>query len=309
MQTSQFFSKILLFGEYGIIKSSKGLSIPYDSYSGFLSILDQGTNENKVSHNNLSAFSEYLKKINNEILDFDWEKLENDLANKLFFDSNIPKGYGVGSSGAIVAAFYDRYILSKKKFNKILNNENLIYLKNIFGRMESFFHGKSSGLDPLNSYLNSPILIKSEDQIETTKIPTKKSSDENVIFLLDTGFNCETEPMVSLFMDKMQNKEFSKIFNNEFIVSSNKCIEYFLKGEIDLFFINLKKLSSITIKYFKPMIPEKFHELWNEGIKTNDFYFKLCGSGGGGYILGFSKDQDKTKRLMKNNSIEVVSHF
>ena len=57
------------------------------------------------------------------------------------------------------------------------------------------------------------------------------------------------------------------------------------------------------------MIPEKFHELWNEGIKTNHFYFKLCGSGGGGYILGFSKDQDKTKRLMKNNSIEVVSHF
>ena len=51
MQTSQFFSKILLFGEYGIIKSSKGLSIPYDSYSGFLSILDQGTSENKVSHN------------------------------------------------------------------------------------------------------------------------------------------------------------------------------------------------------------------------------------------------------------------
>lgn len=309
MQSSQFFSKILLFGEYGIIKSSKGLSIPYDSYSGFLSILDQGTNENKVSHNNLLVFSEYLKKINNEILDFDWEKLENDLINKLFFDSNIPNGYGVGSSGAIVAAFYDRYVLSKKKFNKTLNNENLIYLKNIFGRMESFFHGKSSGLDPLNSYLNLPILIKSANQIETTKIPIKKSSDGNVIFLLDTGFNCETEPMVSLFMDKMRNKEFSQIFNKKFIAYSNKCIENFLNGEINLFFIDLKKLSSITFKYFKPMIPKKLHELWYEGIKTNDFYFKLCGSGGGGYILGFSKDFDKTKRLMKNNPIEVVSHF
>ena len=309
MQTSQFFSKILLFGEYGIIKSSKGLSIPYYSYSGFLSIEDQGSNEKKVSHNNLLAFSEYLKKINYEISDFDWEKLENDLTNKLFFDSNIPKGYGVGSSGAIVAAFYDRYVLSRKEFNKTLNNEILIYLKNLFGRMESFFHGKSSGLDPLNSYLNLPILIKSADQIETTKFPIKKSFNENVIFLLDTGFSCETEPMVSLFMDKMRNKAFSKIFNEEFIVYSNKCIKNFLKGEINLFFINLKNLSSITIKYFKPMIPEKFHELWYEGIKTNDFYFKLCGSGGGGYILGFSKDFDKTKRLMKNYYIEVVSHF
>ena len=31
--------------------------------------------------------------------------------------------------------------------------------------MESFFHGKSSGLDPLNSYLSIPILIKSKDDI------------------------------------------------------------------------------------------------------------------------------------------------
>ena len=35
--------------------------------------------------------------------------------------------------------------------------------------MESFFHGKSSGLDPLNSYLSIPILINSKDNIEATK--------------------------------------------------------------------------------------------------------------------------------------------
>jgi hypothetical protein len=29
--------------------------------------------------------------------------------------------------------------------------------------MESFFHGKSSGLDPLNSYLSLPILINSTE--------------------------------------------------------------------------------------------------------------------------------------------------
>ena len=29
-----FYSKILLFGEYGIIKDSKGLSIPYNFYNG-----------------------------------------------------------------------------------------------------------------------------------------------------------------------------------------------------------------------------------------------------------------------------------
>ena len=33
-----FYSKILLFGEYGIIKDSRGLSIPYNFYNGALKI-------------------------------------------------------------------------------------------------------------------------------------------------------------------------------------------------------------------------------------------------------------------------------
>ena len=40
-------------------------------------------------------------------------------------------------------------------------------------------------------------------------------------------------------------------------------------------------------------------------LKQNDFYFKLCGSGGED-IFRISKDQDKT-RLMKNNSINCIS--
>ena len=36
MKGPLFFAKILLFGEYGIIKDSKGLSIPYNYYRGAL---------------------------------------------------------------------------------------------------------------------------------------------------------------------------------------------------------------------------------------------------------------------------------
>ena len=36
MKGPLFYSKILLFGEYGIIKDSKGLSIPYNYYKGAL---------------------------------------------------------------------------------------------------------------------------------------------------------------------------------------------------------------------------------------------------------------------------------
>ena len=38
MKAPLFYSKILLFGEYGIIKNSKGLSIPYNFFKGGLKI-------------------------------------------------------------------------------------------------------------------------------------------------------------------------------------------------------------------------------------------------------------------------------
>ena len=47
MKGPLFYSKILLFGEYGIIKDSKGLSIPYSFYNGALK-MDNNLIENKV---------------------------------------------------------------------------------------------------------------------------------------------------------------------------------------------------------------------------------------------------------------------
>ena len=57
------------------------------------------------------------------------------------------------------------------------------------------------------------------------------------------------------------------------------------------------------------MIPKQFHELWKKGIETNDYYLKLCGSGGGGYILGFTENIDKAKEALKGQKLEVVYNF
>jgi mevalonate kinase len=53
--------------------------------------------------------------------------------------------------------------------------------------MESFFHGKSSGLDPLNSYLSIPILINSKNDIKATGIPSQLTVGQGAVFLLDSG--------------------------------------------------------------------------------------------------------------------------
>ena len=63
MKGPLFYSKILLFGEYGIIKDSKGLSIPYNFYKGALIIPDVETPETKKSNAHLMAFSAYLEQI------------------------------------------------------------------------------------------------------------------------------------------------------------------------------------------------------------------------------------------------------
>ena len=49
MKGPLFYAKILLFGEYGIIKDSKGLAIPYNSYKGALKSVSNLTGEAKKS--------------------------------------------------------------------------------------------------------------------------------------------------------------------------------------------------------------------------------------------------------------------
>jgi mevalonate kinase len=57
------------------------------------------------------------------------------------------------------------------------------------------------------------------------------------------------------------------------------------------------------------MIPSAFHALWQKGIDSNAYYLKLCGSGGGGYILGFTKDLDAAKAELAPHKLDVVLRF
>ncbi|MDA9330087.1 mevalonate kinase [bacterium] len=306
MKAPLFYSKILLFGEYGIIKNSKGLSIPYNFFKGGLKLGDFKNEIVKESNRNLINFKNYLKNIDSSIVEFDFIKFENDLKNGMFFDSSIPQGYGVGSSGALVAALYDRYALNKITVLENLTKPKILNLKNVFSKMESFFHGKSSGLDPLNSYLSLPILIHSQNEIETTGIPSQSSNGKGAVFLLDSGTSSETAPMVELFFKSMKNKNYNKIIKENFIKTTDDCVEDFLKGNFNSLFSNMKILSKVVLENFKPMIPKDFHDLWAKGIESDDYFLKLCGSGGGGYILGFSKDFEKTKRSLSNYKLELV---
>ncbi|MBN4070061.1 mevalonate kinase [Olleya sp. AH-315-F22] len=309
MKGPLFYSKILLFGEYGIIKDSKGLSIPYNFFKGALKKDENPSKDAIQSNENLKKFVAFLETIDTDIVLFDLVKLKQDITAGMYFDSSIPQGYGVGSSGAIVAAFYDKYAQNKITVLENLTRKKLLKLKTIFSEMESFFHGKSSGLDPLNSYLSLPILINSKDNIEATGIPSQQNSGKGAVFLLDSGIIGKTAPMVGIFMENMKQEGFRKMLKDQFIKHTDACVDDFLKGDIKSLFSNTKQLSKVVLNHFKPMIPKQFHELWKKGIETNEYYLKLCGSGGGGYILGFTENISIAKQSLSAYKLKVVYNF
>ncbi|MDP2888617.1 MAG: hypothetical protein Q8P34_06560, partial [Bacteroidota bacterium] len=110
---SVFNSKLLLFGEYGLMFDAMALSVPFDRFSGFLDF--DADHSHQESSDEIRKFYAHLKtgadshKLH---FAFDLESLKTDLERGLYFNSNIPQQYGVGSSGALVAALFSRYAAS-----------------------------------------------------------------------------------------------------------------------------------------------------------------------------------------------------
>ena len=309
MKSSLFYSKILLFGEYGIIKNSKGISIPYDLFKGFLKIGDLNNKIVKKSNGKLNDFYRYLVSSNEINSLFGLEQFKSDIDGGLYFESSIPEGYGIGSSGALVAAVYDSYAIDKVTILENLDSEKILSLKKVFSIMESFFHGKSSGLDPLNSYLSLPILINSKTDIKTTGIPFQNRKGKGGFFIIDSGLSSDTESLVKYFIESMNNEDFKNIFESSFVNVTDKCVDDFLDGNFKNLFTNIKSLSKIVFDNFKPMIPDSFYKVWENGLKSEDYILKLCGSGGGGYILGFTKDLNKAQKQLSEYNFKVVYRY
>lgn len=311
IKESLYYAKILLFGEYGIIEDAMGLSIPYSQYQAQFSFDKRESEAAQKSNGHLRNYLAFLKDLAAQgtlPAALDLARLEADIAEGMHFDSSIPQGFGVGSSGALVAAVYDRYAVEKINANDPLTGEQIAQLKGILGQLEGYFHGRSSGMDPLICYLKIPILIDNKKDLGTVQLPAEKAG-AGAIFLLNTGEPGETQPLVNLFLERLKQDGFRNMIRTEFKKYNDECIHSFLKGDVKPLFKSLRKLSALALENFKPMIPDLFHQLWKQGIDSRAYYLKLCGSGGGGYILGFTQDYAKASRMLKDYQLEVIYRF
>lgn len=308
-----FYGKILLFGEYGVIFNSMALTIPYTHFKGELSFVSKYKYTDfewaKNSNLSLKEYAEHLVKLQSEGgtgCSLDLDKFQRELDKGMYFESTIPQGYGIGSSGALVAAIYDRYAEEKIKSDRRLSPKSVYRLKDIFSRMEAFFHGKSSGLDPLNCYIQYPLLIKNSKDIVTVAIPRNKFDKTGAIFLVNSGKPGKTAPLVKHFLENYEEPSFKRMIDEEFIPTNNACIESLLAGQGNQFFESLKNLSGLQFDYFKKMIPESINDIWEDGLNSGEFSMKLCGSGGGGFMLGFSQDFEKAQLRLAKHQMEVI---
>ena len=303
MNKKKFFSKILLFGEYGIIKNSKALVIPYKKFYGSLKFSSKLDNVQKDSNINLKQLSKYIKNkefVSNKINTL---KLDSDIENGLYFESTIPESNGLGSSGSVVAAIYESY---KKE---VFVDFQISDLKLIFSLMESFFHGQSSGIDPLCCYVQKPLLVESKNSINTIDTPPQNIDSKRTLFLLDTECKGNTQGLVEIFLNKLRQKDFEVFFENEFVVATNNSITNFLERKYEDFESNFIELSKKTFNNFQEMIPINYKNLWIDGIEKKDYYLKLCGSGGGGFLIGLTSDFDKVQKLFPTKKIEALYRF
>ena len=281
MLENTYPAKILLLGEYTILNGSKALAIPYNKFSGKWSFGPLETPDSILSHSNLRSF---LAHRSEEYLDF--ARLKNDIENGLWFDSNIPHGYGVGSSGALIAAIFKTYGL---------NPGPILQDKVSLARLEDFFHGSSSGIDPLVSLIQKPLLIHSFDDVETLDGRLNLAG----FFLLNTGKPRQTGPLVSIYQEKMKDPEFKRGCAEVLSREVNFAIQEILGNDYSNLFHHLWLISKFQWEYFPEMIPTQMRGLWSRGLESGDYILKLCGAGGGGYILGFS---DKLSTEQKKNT-------
>ena len=256
-----YYSKVILFGEYSMIFDATALMVPLQQFSARWKLGKLTMPRAKKSNESICLFRDYLAGQGDLKKYIDIESLSKDLRFGLNLASNVPSGYGLGSSGTLVAAVYDRYARQ--------HIDDLMQLKTIFGEMESYFHGSSSGIDPLQCYLGQPFRI-SPQGVELIDAGFLKKDIH--VCLIDTKIKSNTRPLVQHFKEKRQDEAFLSAFQRDYVPHVTDCINHLIDDANEAFFNSLAQLTKAQLQFLRPMIPEKHYILYLSPMKEQNFH-------------------------------------
>lgn len=262
--------KLLVLGEYTVLLDGEALAIPLKGLNASWTKKKNFVDDRLISWSKWLLEQQLAKRLP---WSMDIAGFQNFIQNGGSFLSPIPVGCGLGSSGALVAGFVATW-------SKALP-DSLSQRKAGLAFLESYFHGSSSGLDPLVSLQNEAIhLIKGGEVLERpqTKIPP-------TFFLVDTQLPRSTAPLVQLFNRKLDSLDFRTLLQDDYMNAVQRAISALITNDESVLWTNFREISEFQRHHFKEMIPEVIYDYWSGA----DYNLKLCGAGGGGFFLGLSE--------------------
>ena len=195
----------------------------------------------------------------------------------------------------MVAALFSKY--------KTDNISDLLKVKQRLAAIEHFFHGASSGVDPSLAFFKQAILLKKNN---IGLLPDWEIGKSGLsLYLIDTGSVSKTFGLVEWFKAQMLKPIFSKYAESEFFAANEIVVQSVERNGL-IPFDALMKVSHYQIDYFTPMIPESFRKHFFAGLNNGRFAFKICGSGGGGYMQCFTSDESFTEQYLQEEGLRFT---
>mgnify|MGYP002072809278 CR=1 FL=1 len=296
-------AKLLLFGEHTINTGSQALAVPLPLFSARWQFAPHLSKTELTSRQmQLPQFADYLDRLQKRgelLCQLDVMAFREALHKGLIFESDIPTGYGAGSSGALVAAVFGEWTKESIDWTRGVEHispKKLLKLKKVLAQMEAFFHGTSSGTDPLVCFLQHPVLLGGHEGLKLVRLTEVKPAA--TLFLLDTGMERKATPMIEYFLEKMRQEDFHARCRSELLPAVDHAIEAFLCGGAERLFEEMHRIGAFQLHFLEKLIPENFRPIWQQGLDGNLFKLKVCGAGGGGFLLGIAKDFTETKNRL-----------
>ncbi len=261
-------AKLMLFGEYTALLGGHVLATP------LLQLKANWAYGQKFPHIQMAQLFHEVTK-NYPFLTFNHPKWENWVQNLGFLHSDIPVGYGLGSSGNLVAALFDGFFTMETE-----DKPDFATLKSILGYLESYFHGSSSGVDPLISYTGKTLLF-TPDRVEESPIDPQLL---DLFHTVDSGQRRNTEALVKDFKVRLESLPFRN--HMETLAGLNlHAIEALIAGEVTTLKTTFHEISHLQYNHLHHLITENLMSAWQKGLDTGEDMYKICGAGGGGYFI------------------------
>ena len=268
-------AKLLLFGEHTVLHGGEALAVPLPRFSARWS---RGLAPPHGSP--FPAWAAYAKTADAVPLFLEVDRFAAE-APTLAVESDIPPSYGLGSSGALTALVYARY--------RRADNAPLADIHRHLALLESFFHGRSSGLDPLVCFLNRAVFVR--DKIVAHVEPPSLSPGPGRYFLLDSRQPKAGQLVIARFNESCREEGFRQNFLTPALALTRRLIQGTQAAPTAAWGEDFAALSALQLAHLDWLIPESVRGPWETWLREGRAYLKLCGAGGGGYFLGYAPEE------------------